>query len=139
MMKKIPMAVGLAAVSLHSMASPNVGVSVSVGQPGFYGRIDVGNPPPAAVIYPQPVIIQRAAGVRGPLADLPARAPGHQKNWGRYCGRYQACGQPVYFVRDDWYREHFHRPPPVRRIVTTATIAATGAMIAATTGTIADR
>jgi len=29
--------------------------------------------------------------------------PGHQKNWKRYCGRYEACGRPVYFVRDDWY------------------------------------
>jgi hypothetical protein len=116
MMKKILMAAGLALASLHSMASPNVGVSVSVGQPGFYGRIDVGHPPPAAVIYPQPVIIQRPPVYvdRSPIyLRVP---PGHQKNWGRYCGRYQACGQPVYFVRDDWYREHFHRPPPVRRI-----------------------
>lgn len=117
MMKKILMAAGLALVSLHSMASPNVGVSVSVGQPGFYGRIDIGNPPPAAVIYPQPVIIHRPAVYvdRSPIyLRVP---PGHQKNWGRYCGRYQACGQPVYFVRDDWYRDHYRRPAPPPRVV----------------------
>jgi hypothetical protein len=117
-MKKILMALGLAAVSLHSMASPNVGVSVSVGQPGFYGRIDIGNAPQAAVIYPQPVIIQRPPAVLVHRPPIYLRVPpGHQKNWGRYCGRYEACGQPVYFVRDEWYRSHYHRPVvPLRRI-----------------------
>jgi len=117
MMKKILMAVGLAAVSLHSMASPNVGVSVSVGQPGFYGRVDIGNAPPAAVIYPQPVIIQRPPVYvdRSPIyLRVP---PGHQKDWRRYCGRYDACGQPVYFVRDDWYRDHYRRPAPPPRVI----------------------
>ena len=31
--------------------------------------------------------------------------PGHQRNWGRYCANYGACGQPVYFVQDNWYRD----------------------------------
>jgi len=34
----------------------------------------------------------------------------HQKNWRHYCGHYNACGQPVYFVKEQWvrdrYREH---------------------------------
>ena len=29
--------------------------------------------------------------------------PGHSRDWKRYCGRYDACGRPVYFVRNDWY------------------------------------
>ena len=29
--------------------------------------------------------------------------PGHQKNWRKHCGRYDACGRPVYFVQDNWY------------------------------------
>jgi hypothetical protein len=28
--------------------------------------------------------------------------PGHRRNWSRFCGRYDACGRPVLFVRDDW-------------------------------------
>ena len=30
--------------------------------------------------------------------------PGHARDWRRYCGRYDACGAPVYFVQDTWYR-----------------------------------
>ena len=41
--------------------------------------------------------------------------PGHQKNWRKFCGRYNACGQPVYFVQEGWVRERYdergHRPP----------------------------
>jgi hypothetical protein len=33
--------------------------------------------------------------------------PGHQKNWGKHCARYNACGQRVYFVREDWVRERY--------------------------------
>jgi hypothetical protein len=33
--------------------------------------------------------------------------PGHAKNWRRYCDRYRACGRPVYFVQDDWYRHEY--------------------------------
>ncbi len=29
--------------------------------------------------------------------------PGHRKNWRKHCLRYGACGQPVYFVGDNWY------------------------------------
>ncbi len=35
-----------------------------------------------------------------------------QQNWGRYCGRYGACGQPVYFVRDEWVRERYQSEHP---------------------------
>jgi hypothetical protein len=33
--------------------------------------------------------------------------PRHQRNWRRYCHNYNACGQPVYFVRDDWYQREY--------------------------------
>lgn len=36
--------------------------------------------------------------------------PGHQKNWSKHCARYNACGVPVYFVREDWYQERYARP-----------------------------
>jgi len=33
--------------------------------------------------------------------------PGHAKQWKRYCQRYRACGRPVYFVQEDWYRHEY--------------------------------
>lgn len=91
--------------ALAPALAADVGVSISVGQPGFYGRIDIGNVPPPVLVYPEPVIIQPApvAVVRQPIyLHVP---PGHAKDWRRYCGRYAACGQPVYFVQDRWYNE----------------------------------
>jgi hypothetical protein len=88
-----------AALPLASQAT-NVNVSVGISQPGFYGRVDIGSEPPPPVIYAQPVIITPApyAHVRPPIY-LRVR-PGEEREWGRYCARYAACGQPVYFVRD---------------------------------------
>lgn len=83
----------------------DVGVSVNIAQPGFYGRIDIGRVPGPVLIYPQPVIIeQRTVNVvRQPIyLHVP---PGHAKNWRKHCSHYQACGQPVYFVQDGWYRD----------------------------------
>mgnify|MGYP001582631765 CR=1 FL=1 len=68
--------------------------------PGVYGRIDIGNAPPPPLIYAEPVIIQRPAVMvqRSPIyMHVP---PGHAKNWGKHCARYNACGQPVYFVKE---------------------------------------
>ena len=33
--------------------------------------------------------------------------PGHQKEWKKHCHAYNACGRPVYFVRDDWYEREY--------------------------------
>ena len=88
------------------VASParatDVGVSISIGQPGFYGRIDIGGYPAPVLLYPQPVIIRPAIGVvyEPVYVHVP---PGQAKRWGDYCGRYGACGRPVYFVEDRWY------------------------------------
>ena len=96
----------LCATSLHHTASAaDVGVSVNIAQPGFYGRIDIGQVPQPAVIYPQPVIIEQRpmTVVREPIyLRVP---PGHEKHWDKYCHHYGACGQPVYFVQDRWYRD----------------------------------
>jgi hypothetical protein len=98
-----------AAVSLYAgstaLAQTNVGVSISVQQPGVYGRIDIGNYPNVQVVYPQPVVI-----VPGPVAVQRQPIylyvpPRHQRGWDRYCGRYNACGQPVYFVQEQWVQE----------------------------------
>ena len=92
----------------HAASSPNVGISVSVSQPGFYGRVNIGDQPPT-VIYPQPVIIQQqpvAVHQRPIYMRVP---PGHERAWARYCGQYRACGQPVYFVQDEPRRDRDER------------------------------
>lgn len=93
----------LAAGAIAAHAA-DVGVSVSIGQPGYYGRLDIGNFPQPVVLYPQPVVIaQQAQYASGPLyLRVP---PEHRRHWSRHCGYYQACGVPVYFVQDRWYRD----------------------------------
>jgi hypothetical protein len=90
-----------------TFAQNNVGVSIGINQPGVYGRIDIGNFPQPRIVYPQPVVI-----VQTPMAVYQQPVylyvpPGHQKNWSKHCGRYNACGQPVYFVQEDWVRERY--------------------------------
>ena len=90
---------------LGTASAADVGVSVSVSQPRFYGRIDVGRSPPPVLIYAQPVVVQQlpVAVVRQPIyLRVP---PAHERDWGKHCRHYSACGQPVYFVQDIWYRD----------------------------------
>ena len=100
------LAATVASITTPALAA-DVGVSVQVGEPGFYGRIDIGNFPQPRVIYPQPVVIQPApvGVVHQPIyLRVP---PGHAKNWRKYCRKYDACGQPVYFVEDRWYKNEY--------------------------------
>ena len=107
-MNKNLIALALAACAVApTLAQTNVGVSIGINQPGVYGRIDIGNYPQPRIVYPQPVVI-----VQSPVAvhQQPIYLyvpPGHQKNWAKHCGRYNACGQPVYFVQEDWVRERY--------------------------------
>ncbi len=89
-----------------SAQATDVGVSISVGQPGFYGRIDIGNAPRPELIYTQPVII--APPPQAVEAPIYLRVPpGHAKHWKKHCHEYNACGRPVYFVRDKWYNDTY--------------------------------
>jgi hypothetical protein len=99
-----------------AVAAPNVNVIVN-GQvaPGVYGRVEIGNIPAPPVLYPQPVVIVRpprpVVVVEPMYLHVP---PGHAKNWRKHCYRYNACGQPVYFVRSQEYepgygRKHKHK------------------------------
>ena len=83
----------------------NVAVSVGVGQPGFYGQINVGDVPTPQLVYPQPVVIQRAPEFASAPPIYLHVPPGHEKHWNEHCGQYNACGRPVYFVNDDWYNK----------------------------------
>ena len=107
-MKRLLSAFALTAtvVAIPAIAA-NIGLSVQVGEPGFFGRIDIGGAPPPQVIYPQPVVIH------APPVELEREPiylhvpPEHARNWGRYCRQYNACGERVYFVQDNWYRDEY--------------------------------
>jgi len=98
-------ALSIAAFTPHGASAADVGVSITVGQPGFYGQIDIGNVSRPQVMYAQPIWVQR-----GPVQMAPVYLrvpPGHEKKWSKHCARYNACGRPVYFVRDDWYQNTY--------------------------------
>ena len=101
-MRHLVLTIAVAAASAGAMAA-DVGVSVRVGQPNFYGRIDLGELPRPQVVYAQPIIVQPAP-VGVVVQPIYLRVPpGHAKHWNKHCQRYNACGQPVYFVQEGWY------------------------------------
>ena len=94
----------LAAASTPLLAT-GVAVSVAIGDPGYYGRIDIGTLPPPVLVYPEPIQV-RPAPIGVVAAPIYLRVPpGHAKRWRRHCAEYGACGQPVYFVQDRWYSD----------------------------------
>ncbi len=105
-MKRFLIAAAIAAATVTTPAlAADVGVSVSIGQPGFYGRLDIGGYPQPQVIYRQPIAIQRVPLSRPPIyLRVP---PGHAKHWSKHCREYNACGERVYFVQDNWYNREY--------------------------------
>lgn len=94
-----------AAAALAYDRGPDVGISLSVAQPGVYGRIEIGPHEMPRVVYPQTVVVQPAAVSYRPLYVY---APDvHVRHWHQHCHRYGACDRPVYFVRDDWVRDQY--------------------------------
>lgn len=77
-MKRFLIAVAIAAATVSTPAlAADVGVSVSIGQPGFYGHIDIGDYPQPRVLYRQPIIVERVQVERPPVyLRVP---PGHAK------------------------------------------------------------
>lgn len=103
-MKHLLFAAALTTASMTGIAA-EVGMSINVGQPGFYGQIDIGGYPPPPVIYHQPRVGYYVPEDRPPLyLHVP---PGHAKHWSRHCGKYNACNERVYFVKDNWYRNEY--------------------------------
>src|SRR5688572_18950207 len=112
-------ALSLAAASSAVLAGVDVGVGVTIREPGVYGRIEIGSgAPPPPVIYSQPVIIARPVVVAPQPPMYLYVPPGHAKKWGKHCHQYDACGRQVYFVKEEWvqarYAEaHPRKGPPV--------------------------
>ena len=119
-MKKLHLAaaafVALAAGAAQAQVS--VGACVNINVPGVYGRVDIGAPAPGVafvappVVYAQPVVIAPApvAVQRSPIyLYVP---DWQQRDWRHHCAAYGACGQPVYFVRENWVRDRYVHAHP---------------------------
>lgn len=99
-----PTLLGLAGLAAGTAArAADVGVSIGFSQPGVYGRIDIGRYPQPVLVAPQPVVIGRPAYAEPVYLWVP---PEHRRDWRHNCYRYGACGAPVYFVEDGWYRQN---------------------------------
>ncbi len=111
-MKKMYSAALLAVATLglgtQAVHAATVDVSINIGQPGYYGPLDIRDFGRPQLIYSEPRVIYRTAVQREPVyLHVP---PGHAKNWRKHCGKYNACGDRVYFVKDSWYdREYVPR------------------------------
>lgn len=103
-MKRLLFAAALGAAAVPTLAA-DVGVSISIGEPGFYGRLDIGGYPQPQVIYRRPKAVEWVPAERPPVY---LRVPrGHARNWSKHCHKYNACGERVYFVQDNWYTHEY--------------------------------
>jgi hypothetical protein len=100
------------AAPLASADSADSAVITGTVTPGVYGRVDVANKPLPALVFEQPMFVERpdTAGRVEPLyLHVP---PEHAKNWKKYCDKYQACDHPVYFVKSAEYEPGYEPPKP---------------------------
>lgn len=96
----------LAACAAQSAQAADV--SVTIQQPGVYGRLNFGDAIPRdAWVYQQPILIAPAPDNTQRQPIYMYVPPGHSKNWSRHCSRYNACGQSVVFVQDRWVRDRY--------------------------------
>ena len=114
-MKKIHLQLAAALVALAggaAQAQVSVGASVNINVPGVYGRVDIGAPPGVAyvappVVYAQPLIIVPSAVAVHQRPIYLYVPEDYQHDWAHHCAAYGACGQPVYFVREEWVRDRY--------------------------------
>ena len=98
------LALGLAAFNIAQAV--NVNVDIHIGDPGYYGRIDMGDFRHPPLLYPEPRIIYRDVSPRREPVYMRV-PPGHAKNWRKHCAKYNACGERVYFVQERWYEQEY--------------------------------
>ena len=74
-----------------------------VGDPSYYGQVDLVNNTAPALVYSTPAVVQAPPpGVYYPPVYLRV-PPVYYQNWPQYCGYYNACFYPVFFVQEGWY------------------------------------
>jgi hypothetical protein len=97
--------VAIVLVAIAVVASPALAQHedlTSLGQPGFYGRLELGDDSPRPEIYfSEPRLVEQVAEFEDSIY-LRVR-PGENQEWALHCHVYEACGRYVYFVNDDWY------------------------------------
>lgn len=100
------LAISAVLITATAQAFPaDAGVSASVGEHNFYGRLDIGGYPTPRLIYQQSVAVKRVSLSRQPI--YLHVVPGHEKNWREHCYAYSACGERVYFVQHGWFNREF--------------------------------
>ena len=103
-MHRLLFAAVLATATAAAFAGDNQG-HASIGQPDYYGRLDFGDYPQPQVINRHPIAIEQAPANRPPVyLRVP---PGQTKNWRKHCREYNACGERVFFVKDNWYNRDY--------------------------------
>ena len=111
-MKSLCFVLAAAALSAPALAGTDVGVSIGISQPGFYGRIDIGSVgAPPVLVYPQPVIIARPAAVvvqRPIYLHVP---PGHAKHWHKHCAPLRRLRPAGVLRAGRLVPEHYAGPP----------------------------
>ncbi len=125
-MKKLLAALALTSAACAAPAfAADVGLSISLGEPGFYGQIDVGSADRPRLINSRPVVVQNR--YRN-LAPVYLRVPvAQQRNWKRYCDRYSACMRRCISCATTGTRR------TMRRAIASNTATATGMTIITTT------
>jgi hypothetical protein len=94
-----------AALAVTTIAINTEAFANNVGQPGFYGRLNTGGYRQPRVLYRQPIAIGRVPTNRAPIY---LRVPsGHARQWKKHCRNYNACGERVFFVQDNWYNRKY--------------------------------
>jgi len=102
-MKRILIAAALSLAAATPVFAADVGVSINIGEPGFFGQLDIGNYAPPPVINAQPVVVSPVVVSQPPVyLRVP---PEHARHWDRYCRQYHACDRRVFFVQDKWYKQ----------------------------------
>lgn len=96
-----------AAMTTFSTAAFAVGIGdfLGIGQPNYYGQLDIDGYPRPQLLYRYPRVIGHVPRNRPPIyLRVP---PVHAKHWKKHCRQYNACNQRVLFVRNNWYTREY--------------------------------
>lgn len=110
-LRRLVPAIAVVAVALAALAATMKANAQEAGyrnataggplRPGVYGRIEVRGSTPPPLIYAQPVIATQVlvpANAQPTYLYVPS---GQVRKWKQHCAKWQACDQPVLFVRMD--------------------------------------
>ncbi len=113
MKKLLCVAAILTACASASAFAGDVGVSITVDKPGLFGRLDIGGIPGVQLVFAKPMLVAPPPFYAPTPAPIYLHVPpGYERHWRMHCRQYDACGRPVYFVRDRWYNDVY---VPTRR------------------------